>query len=207
MEAVEADHAVAFVEGPAQPGRGADVVSRRQQMTRVETQPQPSVAARRVEQRGQLGEGPTERAAGPGGVLELQRALRAAGESLADHRAGTRDRLADVAGLRRARMKDDTGSPDRVADAEGLDQRRERLLRDLGVLGSAVQQVDGVNEHGLDHALRHRLAKGVEVLRLVRRRPPHPRRLVEDLDRSAATLHATLDRAREAAGLRDMSAD
>ena len=87
-------------------------------MAGVETHPEPCVAAGRVQQRGQLGEGAPERAAGAGRVLERQRAVRGAGQRLADHLARPGDRLADVAGLRRAGMKHDTSRPDPLPDAE-----------------------------------------------------------------------------------------
>ena len=53
----------------------------------------------------------------------------------------------------------------------------------------------------------HRLAEGREVRLGVVGRPPGPRRLVEDLDRVAAALHAALDGVGETAGGGDVGAE
>ena len=117
-----------------------------------------------------------------------------------DHLAGAGDRRADVAGLRRAGVQDDAGRADRVADAQRMGQRGQRLGADVGVLAGAVEQVDRVDQHGVDRARGERLAERGEVLVAVGGGPPHARRLVEDLDRAAAALDAALDRLRQAAG-------
>ena len=104
------------------------------------------------------------------------------------------------AGRRRA-------APIAVPDAQRVGQRGERFGADLAVLARAVEQVDGVDQHGVDRAGGHRLAEGRDVLLAVGRRFPHARRLVEDLDRPAAALDAALDRLGQAAGGRDVRAD
>ena len=81
------------------------------------------------------------------------------------------------------------------------------LGADLRVLAGAVEQVDGVDQDGLDRAVGHRLAEGGEVLLAVGRGLPHARRLVEDLDRLGAALDAALDGLGEAAGGGDVGAD
>ena len=84
-----------------------------------------------VEQRGELVDRATERAAGAGGVLEVQRAALALAQRLADRLAGARDRLGDVAGLGRAGVQDHRSRADRLPDAQRVGQRRERLGADL----------------------------------------------------------------------------
>ena len=91
---------------------------------------------------------------------------------------------ADRARLRRARVDDDGVRADRVADAQRVGQRGERLGADLRVLRGAVEEVDGMDQDGADLARRHRLAEAREVLLAVVGRAPGARRLVEDLDRA-----------------------
>ena len=91
--------------------------------------PESRVAAGRLDQRGQLLERAAERAAGAGGVLEVQRAALGLGERLGDHLAGALDRLADVACLGRAGVQHDAGGADRVADPQRMRQRGQRLRR------------------------------------------------------------------------------
>ena len=57
------------------------------------------------------------------------------------------------------------------------------FLRSSASLRRAVDQVDGVDHDRVDRGSVHRLTAGGEVLLVVSRRPPHPRALVEDLDR------------------------
>ena len=112
-----------------------------------------------------------------------------------DRLARARDRLADVALLGRAGVQDDAArrrSPARRA-ASGSARRAILARMSRSSLG-AVEQVDGVDQHGVDRAVGHRLAEGGDVLVAVVRRLPHARRLVEDLDRPAAALDAALDR-------------
>ena len=63
---------VELVERLVEPVRRADVVARGEQMAGVQAHPEPLAAAGRLEQRGQLVERAPERAAGAGGVLEVQ---------------------------------------------------------------------------------------------------------------------------------------
>ena len=124
-----------------------------------------------------------------------------------DRLSGARDRLADVAGLGRAGVQHHARGADRLAHAQRVRQRGERFGADVGVLAGAVEQVDGVDQHRVDRAVGHRLAERREVLLAVGGRAPHARRLVEDLDRAAAALHAALDRLRQAARGRDVRSD
>jgi hypothetical protein len=64
-----------------------------------------------------------------------------------------------------------------------------------------------MNQDGLDLAALQRLIERREVLVAVRGRAPHPRRLVKDLNRLAATLGAARHRTRQPAGLRYVGAD
>ena len=110
--------------------------------------------------------------------------------------------------LGRARVQDDadcadTGSPTRsdwVSEASDFS-------RISGSVGGAVEQVHRVDQHGLDRAVVNRLAELREVVLGVSGRAPHARRLVEDLDRLAASLDAALDRAVETTSIRHVCAD
>jgi hypothetical protein len=166
-------------------------------MARIQTHSQPSRAAGRVQQFGQLLERAAQRAARAGGVLEVKRAPVGLGQRLLDHLPGPRDRLTDIAVLGRPRMEHDRHGADALANAQRMDQRGQRLLPDLGILRAAVEQVDGVDQDRLDRAVGTGIAKGAEVVLAVRGRPPHARRLVEDLNRLAPALDAPLDRSCE----------
>src|SRR2546421_6885746 len=133
-------------------------------------------------------------------------ALRAC-QGLADHGPGPLDRLLHIPRLRRAGVQDHPTGADALAHAQGLDQRSQRLLADLAIVGSAIEQVDRMDQDYLDGARLHRVAEGLKVVLVVRRGPPHPWRLVENLDRVASPLDAALDRFWQAACLRDMGAD
>ncbi len=79
--------------------RAANVIAGGEQMAGVQAYSEPLLPAGLVDQRGELLEGAPERAAGAGGVLEVQLTALALGECLCDRRGGARDRLADVTGL------------------------------------------------------------------------------------------------------------
>ncbi len=64
-----------------------------------------------------------------------------------------------------------------------------------------------MDHHRFDRGGLHRLAEGGEIGLAVFGRPPHPRALVEDLDRFAAELLAALDRVRQAAAGGNMRSD
>ena len=64
-----------------------------------------------------------------------------------------------------------------------------------------------MDQHRLDPRGGHRLEELRVVVLAVGGRPPHPRRLIEDLDRLAAPLDATFDRVREATRLGHVGAD
>ena len=187
------------------PGGGANVIARRQQVAGVKAHAQPRLAAGALQQPRQLVEGAAQRAARAGGVLQVQLAALAVplrgrcGERLADRLARARERLADVARLGRARVQHHARGADRVTDAQRMSQRRERFRADVPILARAVEQVHRMDQHRVDRARAHRLAKRRHVLVAVGRRTPHARRLVEDLDRAAAALDAALDRLRQAA--------
>jgi hypothetical protein len=98
-------------------------------------------------------------------------------------------------------MQDHADRTDSRADPQRLDQRGTRLVAHLAILGRAVEQVHRVDQHRLDLGRPDRLAKLGEVVVGVRGWSPHPRRLVEDLDRFAAAIDAPLNRFGEATGI------
>ena len=155
--------------GRRHPLRRADVVSGGEQVAGVQADPEPPPAARGVEQAGELVDGASERAAGAGGVLEMQIAALAVRERLRDRGPGAGDRPIDVTGLRRARMQDHAGGPDRGAHPQRVGQRRERFGADVGVLAGAVEQVHGMDQHRVDLTCGHRLAKRRHILARDRR--------------------------------------
>jgi hypothetical protein len=104
-------------------------------------------------------------------------------------------------------MQHHSRSADLGPDPQRLDQRGDRLVADLGIVGGAVEQVDGVDQDGLDRARLDRVTERREVILAVGRGTPHPRRLIEDLDRLTAALGPAPDRLVEAPSRTDMSAD
>jgi hypothetical protein len=104
-------------------------------------------------------------------------------------------------------VEDDAVGADRVSHPQRVRQRGQRLLPDHRVVGGRVDQVHGVDHDRLDRPVGHALAELVDVRLLVLRRPPHARRLVEDLDRVAAELDPALVSLDQAARGRHMAAD
>ena len=107
--------------------RRADLIAGGEQVAGVQAQPEAVVPAAGVQQRRELLERAPERAAGAGRVLEVQRAALRVRERRGEHLAGTRDRRSDRSGQGGARMHDDGGRADPVADAQRMGQRCERL--------------------------------------------------------------------------------
>jgi hypothetical protein len=107
----------------------------------------------------------------------------------------------------RAGVEDDALGPDPVTDPQRVGERVAGLFAQLFVRRRAVDQIDGVDDHGFDLGGVHRLFESGEVLIPVFRRPPHPRALVEDLDRFAAPFLAALDCFLEASCGGDVGAD
>ena len=132
----------------------------------------------------ELLEGAPERAAGAGGVLEVQLAALALGERLArssrrrarSPRRRRRSWPSRGAGPRRRRRSPRPTRSEWVSEASDF-------ARMSAVVAGAVEQVDGVDQDGVDRARGHRLPERRDVLVAVGRRSPHARRLVEDLDR------------------------
>ena len=186
---------------------GADVEARRVEVAGVQAHPEALVAAGGLDQRGELGERAPQRPARARGVLQVQGAALALGQRLGDDRARALDRRADLAALRRAGVQDDGVRAERRAGLQRRHQRAQRVRAHLGVVGRAVEQVDGVDEQRVDGRVGHRGAKLRDLLVGVVAWLPGPRVLVEDLDRVRAALDPARDRLRRAAGRRDMSAD
>ena len=208
-EAVQPDDGVELVDHAAQPLRGPHVVARGEQVAGVQAHAEPLVAARQLDQRRELLERAPERPPGAGGVLEVQRAGLRLGERLRDRRRRALERrLHRAAALQsRARVQHDAVRAQRRARLQRGGQRRQRLPADLGILGGAVEQVDGVDHQRLERRVRHRGVERVDLLGRVDPRPPRPRALVEELDRVAASLHASLHRLRGATCRGDVCAD
>jgi hypothetical protein len=159
----------------------------------VEAEAEAFAAAGQLDQLGGLVEVAAEQALVAGGLLEQEAAAVALLERRGDHLAGPLHRGPVRLAFLSPGVEDDAGGADPVADPQRVGQRGERLLPQLFVLGRAVDQVDRVDDHRFDRGGVHRLAEGGKILLAVFRRPPHPRALVEDLDRFAAALLASLD--------------
>ena len=121
-------------------------------MAGVEADGEPLAAAGLLDQARELLEGAAERAAGAGRVLEVQRAVLGLGQRLGDRFGGAGEGLVDrpAALQRRAGVQHDAGRAERVARLQRGGQRRQRLVADLPVLGGAVEEIDGVDEHRID---------------------------------------------------------
>ena len=87
-------------------------------MAGVEADAQPRAAAGALQQLGELLEGAPERAAGTGGVLEMQLAALALRERLTDRLPRARDRGSDVSLQRRAGVQHDAACADRLPDTQ-----------------------------------------------------------------------------------------
>jgi len=77
----------------------------------------------------------------------------------------------------------------------------------VGVVRRRVDQVDGVDDDRVESGGGERLPERREMLLGVVRGPPHPRRLIEDLDGVTAAFDAPLDGLLEPAGGGDVGAD
>src|SRR5919204_4744380 len=202
-----ADDLQAIVQHRGEPLFGADVEPRCEEVTRVQAHAQALGSARGVDDLGQLVERAAEGPAGPGGVLEVQRAAVALAKRLRDDLARALDRGGDLAGLRAARVQHHGMGAERVAGLQRCDQRRARLVAELLLVAGRVEQVDRVDEQRVDPAALHSLAEGRHLLVGVDRRLPGARVLVEDLDRVAALLDAAFDGLGGTAGRGDVGAD
>ena len=189
------------------PGGRANVIAGGEQVTRIEAHSQPPAPAGRGKQLGQLLQRAPERAAGAGGVLQVQLAPLAFGQCAANRLSRAPDRVGRVPPLGRAGVQDHAARAERLAGSQRVHERGQRFRADLGVLAGAVQQVNGVDQHRVDRAVSHRAAEGLNVGLAVRGRSPHARGLVEDLDRATAALDAAFDRSRQPARGRDVRAN
>src|SRR6476659_360768 len=130
---------VEVLQRVAQAFDGANLVARRQQVARIQADPEAIAAAGGIDQSRKLLERTSKRAAGAGGVLEMQVAALGLVECLLDDLARSLDRLAHVALLGRARMQDHCDCSDPRADSQRLNQRGTRLVANLAILRSAVE--------------------------------------------------------------------
>src|SRR3954453_10798367 len=190
---LQADLGVEALEHVVDALDGAHVVAGREQVTGVQAHAEALAAPAGAQELGELLERAPQRAAGAGGVLEVQLARPRLRQGLLDDLAGALDRRPDLALQRRPGVQHHAGRSERVAHAQGRRQRGQRLLPDVGVVARRVQQVDGVDEHRLHTGALDRLAVLGQLVVGVRVRLPLPRALVEDLDRPAAALVAALE--------------
>jgi hypothetical protein len=103
-------------------------------------------------------------------------------------------------------MYDHTVGADRRTHPHGVQHRLERLRPDILLGRGQVDQVDGVDDDRLDRPVGHQRPELGDVVVLPARRPPHARRLIEDLHRVAAHLGRAAVRGDKAARCRDVSA-
>ena len=113
-----AHYAIELFQRVAEALARADVVSGGEQMAGVEADAEPLVVIAGLEQRGQLLERPSERAACARRVLHMELAAIGLRERLRDDLAGSLDRPAHVPLLRRAGVQHDAARSDSVADSQ-----------------------------------------------------------------------------------------
>ena len=190
------------------PAARADVIPRRQQVAGVQAHAEALLAAGGLDQAGELLEAAPERPAGAGGVLQV-----AAGSPRSRPAPRGSCPPARLIALPTSPVLAEPGcsttpaAPMRGARAQGVGQRPQRFAAHVAVLAGAVEQVDGVDHDRLHRAGGEGLAERARLLVRVDAALPHARRLVEDLDRLAAALHAPLDGVRQAAGGGHVGAD
>ena len=145
---------------------------------------------------------------GAGGVLHAQpEVVGGELEELTQRRLDELDGVVEPEPEVRADVEDDRLGADRVGRLHRRPERRERVLAHGGISAGEVHEVEGVARHGLDSCLPATLAEARDLLRCMRRRPPHPRALREDLDRVSADLLDPVDRLGDASGGGDMGAE
>ena len=115
--------------------------------------------------------------------------------------------FADARAEVRAEVEDDAVGADRGCGVERGAHRRDRLLVDLAVGRGEIDEVEGVTDDRLDPDLVAARAEPLDLVLGVRRRPPHPRALREDLHGVAAELLGAVDRLRDPACRRDVCAE
>ena len=94
----------------------------------------------------------------------------------------------------RADVEDHGVRADRLCRVEGVAQGVDRLAVDLVVGGGEIDEVQRVADDAEDTGLCSPFAEAGHRLGPVVRRPPHPRRLGEDLHALAADLLDPVDR-------------
>ena len=104
-------------------------------------------------------------------------------------------------------MQHDAARAERRARLQRRDQRGQRLPAELRVLGGAVDEVDGVDQQGLDSGVLHRLVERRELLVAVDRGRHARGDWLKIWIAVAVALDAALDRLREAACGGDVGAD
>ena len=151
---------------------------------------------------GELVDRTSDRPACARGVLQQQpRRVRAELESLLQRRHAPFHADLHARAEVRADVEDDAVRVDRARDLHRVAQRGARLLVELVVGSSKVDEVERVREHasGRDAELRAPLLERFEVGRVVVRRPPHARALREQLHRVRLHRLCPLERVVDAA--------
>jgi hypothetical protein len=205
------------VETPAEPRRvelveqGIDAhglvhrIPRREQMARVEDEPE-ALVADRLEQFGRLPDRRGNRARGAGHQLDQQaRRVGRRLEGRPQDRRRALERLGAFAGAPCAGVDHEPRRLDDAARAHRLPAELERLRDELGVGRGDVHEVRRVHEERADPALAPR---GAELLRRLEPRPgPRTRVRDEELARLGADGPSGLDGGAQAPGRTEMRPD
>src|SRR3954462_8816365 len=126
-QSLEADGGDALVEHRLDSLRRADLEASREEVTRGQANANPVVPAAALNEGRELGERTAERALRTRRVLEQQRAALGLGECDTECLAGQCQALLERLALKRAGVDDDAVRVDRVAQAQRVRQRGDRL--------------------------------------------------------------------------------
>ena len=172
-------------------------VAGREQVTRVEDEPEPLVV-HGVEQRPRLAERRGDRPARAGHQLDQELGLVGRlGEGGLEHGRGTVERVGDLRLAARSRVDDEPARLEHAARRDRTPAELDRLREELRVRRRDVHEVRRVDEQRTDRCLA---PLGAERLRgLQARTRPRPRVRDEELDHLGAGLAGERDRGAEPA--------
>ena len=205
---LDPDACIEIRERLVERGRIRDVDTRRPPVARVEAEAEPRMPVDGVRERRELGDRAADRAARSGSVLHAQPEIVGRElEELAQRGLDDLDGLVEPEPEVGADVEDDRLRADRVRRLHRRPQRRQRVLAHGRVAAREVHEVEGVTGHRLHARLAAPFPEPRDLLRCVLGRPPHPRALREDLDGVPADLLHAVDRLRDPACCRDVSAE